>query len=132
MEADEEEEEECLERYKATGSKRVFVLAEVQGVPENRKNYEIIIKSLNMASLGDDIQIVCDLKLVSILLGIQTATAMHLHLHLHLPHLHHLLYHGHSEETYLVITVYHHSQNKKKFKCTIYLCLTLLKNGCTF
>ena len=76
MEAD-EEEEECLERYKVTGSKRVFVLAEVQGVPENRTNYEIIIKSLNLASLGDDIQIVCDLKLVNILLGIQTATAMH-------------------------------------------------------
>ena len=30
-----------------------------------------------MASLNDDIQIVCDLKLVSILLGIQTATYMH-------------------------------------------------------
>ena len=43
------------------------MLAEVQGVPENRKIYENIIKSLDMVSIGDDIQIVCDLELVSIL-----------------------------------------------------------------
>ena len=72
----EEEDEEVLSKYKTTGSKRTFLLAEVQGVPENRHSYEIILKSLNFASLAKDTQIVCVLKLVSILLGIQTATSM--------------------------------------------------------
>ena len=75
---DEEEDEKTeLEKYKTTGSKRVFLLAEVQGVPENRHNYEIIVKTLNFESLSDDLQAVCDLKLVNIFIGIQTASSMH-------------------------------------------------------
>jgi hypothetical protein len=72
-----DDEEELIEKYKATGSKRVLLLAKVAGVPETRENYEIIIKALNLASLPNTIQIVCDLKLISLLLGIQTASAMH-------------------------------------------------------
>ena len=64
-------------KYKATGSKRVFLLAQVNGVPERRDNYKIIINSLNFASLGEDVPIVCDLKLISLILGIQTASSMH-------------------------------------------------------
>ena len=82
MEDDEDESEEdeeylCPTKFKAAGSKRTFILAEVQGIPENRNNYEIIIKSLNLSSLGPEVQIVCDLSLCSALLGIQTASAMH-------------------------------------------------------
>ena len=50
-----EDEEEVLAKYKATGSKRVFLLAEVQGVPENRNNYEIILKALDFASIKEDV-----------------------------------------------------------------------------
>ena len=72
-----EEDEKCISKYKNTGSQRTFLLAEIQGVPENIYNYEIIFQSLNFASLGEDTQIVCDHKLVSILLGIQPITSMH-------------------------------------------------------
>ena len=69
---EEEEDEECISKYKNIGSNRTFLLAEVQGVPENRNNYEIILKSLNFSS-----QTVSDLKVVGILLAIQTASSMH-------------------------------------------------------
>ena len=79
MEANEkeEEDEQVISKYKNTGSKRTFLLAEVQGVPENRNNYEIVLKSLNFSSLAEDTQTVSDLKVVSILLAIQTASSMH-------------------------------------------------------
>ena len=72
-----EDEDGCVEKYRNTGFKRVPLLAKEAGVPETRENCEIIINSLNLSSLPDDIQIVCDLKLIGLLLGIQTASAMH-------------------------------------------------------
>ena len=70
------DDEEIHQRFRATGQKRVFLLAQADGVPENKHNMEILLDSLNLPLISQDYQTVCDLKLINILLGLQTCTAM--------------------------------------------------------
>ena len=70
------DDENVLSKFKATGQQRVFVLAEASGVPENRTNVEILLNSLNLPLLSQDYQLVMDLKMTNIVLGIQTCTSM--------------------------------------------------------
>ena len=44
-------------------------------VPENRANYDILLNSLDLHNISDDFQIVCDFKLINILIGIQTCAS---------------------------------------------------------
>ena len=74
-EGDKADDETVLDKFKATGQQRVFVLAEAS-CPENRTNMEIILNSLNLPNLSQDYQLVMDLKLINIVLGIQTCTSM--------------------------------------------------------
>ena len=69
-----ENDENVLSKFKAKGQQRVFVLAEASGVPENRTNVEILLNSLNLPLLSQDYQLVMDLKMTNIVLGIQTCT----------------------------------------------------------
>ena len=71
-----ENDENVLSKFKATGQQRVFVLAEASGVPENRTNVEILLNSINLPLLSQDYQLVMDLKMTNIVLGIQTCTSM--------------------------------------------------------
>jgi hypothetical protein len=64
-------------KYKASGSKRVLILATVEDVPENNFNMEVIFRTLNLNDLQQEYTIVCDLKLMAILLGISSCTSMH-------------------------------------------------------
>jgi hypothetical protein len=71
------DDDDTKDDYKPTGQKRVLTVAKVDGVPETRHNMEIILTSLNLPDLGQDFQMVCDLKLCNIILGIQSCTALH-------------------------------------------------------
>ena len=71
-EEDEEHDSESLSKYKYTGQKRVFLLDQADNVPENRANYDILLDSLDLQNISDEIQIVCDFKLINIILGLQT------------------------------------------------------------
>ena len=75
LEADEEVELESVSKYKYTGQNRVFLLAKADGVPENRANYDTLLGSLDLDNLNEDFQVVCDFKLINIILGIQTCTS---------------------------------------------------------
>ena len=72
-----EEEFEFLEKYKSTGSKRMLLLAQVNGVPKSKENNDDIIISLNFALVSENVQLVSDLKVISHILGIETTSAMH-------------------------------------------------------
>ena len=48
------------------GSKRVLLLAKADGVPETYHNIKILLDSLDLPSLSEDFQIVCDLKIINI------------------------------------------------------------------
>lgn len=61
---------------KATSRKRVLVLAKADGIPETRHNVEIMLNAMNLHELEDDFQIVCDLKMLNIILGIQSSTSL--------------------------------------------------------
>ena len=63
--------------YNHGGKKRVLMLAKVDGIPENHHNVKIIVESLDLPSLSKDFQIVCDLKMINIFLGIQSCSSMH-------------------------------------------------------
>ena len=74
---DKDEDNDTPEDYKPTGQKRVQVAAKVDEVPETRHNVEILLGSLNLPDLEEDFQLVCDLKLCNLILGIQSCTAMY-------------------------------------------------------
>lgn len=63
--------------FKPTGSKRVLVLAKADSIPENRYNIEVLWNSLNLNDVQLDFQLVCDLKLTNIILGIQSCTSLY-------------------------------------------------------
>ena len=61
---------------KGTSAKRVLVLSKADGVPETRHNVELMLRAMKLHELDDDFQIVCDLKMLNILLGIQSSTSL--------------------------------------------------------
>ena len=69
-------DEEVLARFKATGQKHVFILAQADSVHECRENVEILLESLNLPLLTQDYQLVMDMKMTNIILGLQTCTSM--------------------------------------------------------
>ena len=71
------DENENLNDFKVTGSKRVLVLAKADSIPENRYNIEVLWNSLNLNDVQLDFQLVCDSKLTNIILGIQSCTLLY-------------------------------------------------------
>ena len=55
--------------------KRVMAVAKADEVPETRDNVEILLNSLNLPELSKECQVVCDLKLCNLLLGIQSCSS---------------------------------------------------------
>ena len=72
-EASDKEENES--DFNPGGSKRVLMLAKADGVPETYHNVKILLDSLDLPSLSKDFQIVCDLKMINIILGIQSCSS---------------------------------------------------------
>ena len=58
------------DRYKSTGVKRTLIVARVDEVPECYENLEIVISRLKLA-------LVCDVKLIDILVGLQGCSSMY-------------------------------------------------------
>ena len=44
-------------------------------MPESRANYDILLNSLDLHNISDEFQIVCDFKLINIILGLQTCAS---------------------------------------------------------
>ena len=72
-----DDEDIGLKDFKPTGQKRVLTIAKADGVPEIRANVEILLDSLNLPELTEDFQLVCDLKLANIILGIQSCSSLY-------------------------------------------------------
>ena len=65
------------DRFKSTGAKRTMVIARVDDVPECYENLEIVLKKLELPNLGKEFALVCDVKLIDILTGLQGCSAMY-------------------------------------------------------
>ena len=74
---EEVDEDNGIKDFKPTGQKRVLTIAKADGVPEIRANVEILLDSLNLPELTEDFQLVCDLKLANIILGIQSCSSLY-------------------------------------------------------
>ena len=64
-------------KYKPTGTHRSLIAARVDSIPENYHNLKTILDTLNLPELSQNCQIVCDLKVINILLGLQSCSSMH-------------------------------------------------------
>jgi hypothetical protein len=69
------EENDNEEKFKDTSTKRVIVLAHVDDIPENYANMSIILEKLNIHMITNHYQIVSDLKLNNIILGLMQCSA---------------------------------------------------------
>ena len=65
------------DRFKSSGSHKVCIVARVDSVPENHFNLKVLLNSLNLHELSKDFIFSCDLKLIDILLGIQSCSSLH-------------------------------------------------------
>ena len=70
-------QENVKDRSKSTSTKRCLVVARIDQVPENYTNVTILLSKLNLPELRKDFCVVADLKLVDIMVGIQSTSSMH-------------------------------------------------------
>ena len=70
-------QENVKDRSKSTSTKRCLVIARIDQVPENYTNVTILMSKLNLPELRKDFCVVADLKLVDIMVGIQSTSSMH-------------------------------------------------------
>ena len=70
-------EKEEKNRYKSTGVKRTLVVARVDQVPECYENLEIVMNRLKLKRLSKQFALVCDVKLIDILVGLQGCSSMY-------------------------------------------------------
>ena len=61
-----------IKTFKDTSPKNVIILAHVDDIPENYENVSIILTKLNIQNLYQEYQLVADLKLYNIILGLTT------------------------------------------------------------
>ena len=52
-------------------------MSKADGIPETRANIETLLDSLNLPELEENFQLVCDLKLANIILGIQSCSSLY-------------------------------------------------------
>ena len=74
---DRRKESELKDQYKSSSTYRVIIGARVDCVPECNHNLKVLLDALELPRLHKDFRIVCDLKVVDILLGIQSCSAIH-------------------------------------------------------
>ena len=65
------------DRYKSTGVKRTMIIARVDEVPECYENLEILMTRLRLRRFSKQFSLVCDLKLIDILVGLQGGSSMY-------------------------------------------------------
>ena len=65
------------DRFKSTGVKRTLVVARVDEVPECYENLEIVMNRLKLRKLSKQFALVCDVKLIDILVGLQGCSSMY-------------------------------------------------------
>ena len=71
------EREKTNNRLKSTGTRRAFVAARVDGVPETYSNLTQLLSPLNLPALDKEFGVVCDLKVINILVGLQSCSSRH-------------------------------------------------------
>ena len=64
-------------RLKSTGVKRSLIIARVDEVPECYENLETIMARLQLKKLKKEFSLVCDIKLIDILVGLQGCSSMY-------------------------------------------------------
>ena len=64
-------------KYKSTGTQRSIIVARVDSIPENYHNLKTILDTLNLPELSQNCKIVSDLKVINILLVLQSCSSMH-------------------------------------------------------
>ena len=64
-------------KYKPSGTHRSIIVARVDSIPENYHNLRTILDTLNLPELSQNFKIVSDLKVINILLGLQSCSSMH-------------------------------------------------------
>ena len=69
--------EKVNDQIPGTSGKRVLILAKADGVPETRRAYvEIMLNAMNLCELQDYFQVLCDLKMLNICMGIQSCSSL--------------------------------------------------------
>ena len=63
--------------FKETSTKKVIILAHVDDIPETYENVSKILSKLNIHNLYLEYQLVADLKLYNIILGLTTCSSRH-------------------------------------------------------
>ena len=65
------------DRSKSTSTKRCFLVGRIDSVPENRTNVKVLIDHLNLPELRRDFCIIADIKLIDLMVGIQSTSSIH-------------------------------------------------------
>ena len=69
-------EEQVKDRSKSTSVKRCLVIGRVDSVPENYENVKVLVEKINIPELRKDFCLVCDIKLIDIMVGIQSTSSI--------------------------------------------------------
>ena len=70
-------EKDEKDRLKSTGAKRTLLIARADEVPECYENLEIIMSRLKLKKVHKEFSLVCDIKLIDILVGLQGCSSMY-------------------------------------------------------
>ena len=70
-------EPDMKNRYKSSSTHRVIIGARVYNVLECYYNLKVLLDSLNLHDLSKNFRLVCDIKVMNMLLGIQSCSSMH-------------------------------------------------------
>lgn len=65
------------DKYKPTSFHKILIPAEVEDIPENTYNLQVIFDALDVEKLSKIYKVVGDLKIYNIMLGLQSSGAMH-------------------------------------------------------
>ena len=65
------------DRLKSTGVKRTLIVARVDDIPECYENLSIIMERLKLKDVKKEFSLVCDIKLIDILVGLQGCSSMY-------------------------------------------------------
>ena len=65
-------------KCKQTGTQRSLIVARVDSILEKYHNLRTVMDTLNLPQLSHNYKIVCDLKVINILIGYNLVVVMHL------------------------------------------------------
>ena len=64
-------------RYKSSSTQRVIIGARIDDVAECYYNLEVLLDTQNIQDLSKNFRLVCDIKVMNMLLGIQSCSSIH-------------------------------------------------------